>query len=341
MKPTGKPTVRSIAELAGVSRGTVSRVLNNQPNVNPRVRARVQRIIEETGYQHKVLPTESKASMKIGVILPFWHDEYFTKQTLLGIEKAKKMLRPQEIELVICQMNSRSDEEYIRRCEELAEQGVRAIALNASDNYLINAEIDALTDRGIKVATYNSDLTNSKRVFHVGQDIVKSGRIAAGLMARSISPRDQVLVVAGNLEFYGNKMRVDGYLQRMRELGFPPSSYHLVESFEDEEFTHHLVTEALKATPDLRGIYMAAESVRGCVRALKGWNNPLTLICNDLTPIARQQLQLGRIDYVIEQDFPNQIYETLLVLSQMLLYRRPIRHTIRYVNTSIITSEAL
>ena len=30
-----KPTIRSIAQMAGVSRGTVSRVVNHQPNVNP------------------------------------------------------------------------------------------------------------------------------------------------------------------------------------------------------------------------------------------------------------------------------------------------------------------
>ena len=44
-----KTTVRSIAALAGVSRGTVSRVLNNQPDVSAEVRAHVLRIIEETG----------------------------------------------------------------------------------------------------------------------------------------------------------------------------------------------------------------------------------------------------------------------------------------------------
>lgn len=338
MKSTGRPTVRSIAELAGVSRGTVSRVLNNQPNVNPKVRARVQEIIASTGY-HNTRKAPAPL-VKIGILLPFWHDEYFTRQTMLGINMAKKVLSTQEVELIICQMNSRADEEYIQRCEELAQLGVHGIALNASDNYLINAEIDSLTQRGIKVATYNSDLTNSSRVFHVGQDIVKSGRIAAGLMARSVSPQSRVLVVAGNLEFYGNRMRADGYLERMRELGYPPSSYKLVESFDDEQMTYDLVKNAIKYD-NLRGIYLAAESVKGCVRALKGYTAPLTIICNDLTPIARQQLKLGRVDFVIEQDFPNQIYETLIVMSQLLLYHRPIRRTVRYVDTSIITREAL
>lgn len=44
-------TLESIAELAGVSRSTVSRVVNNHENVRPEVRERVLAVIEETGYQ--------------------------------------------------------------------------------------------------------------------------------------------------------------------------------------------------------------------------------------------------------------------------------------------------
>lgn len=44
-------TLESIAELAGVSRSTVSRVINNQANVRPEVRARVLDVIAQTGYQ--------------------------------------------------------------------------------------------------------------------------------------------------------------------------------------------------------------------------------------------------------------------------------------------------
>jgi len=45
-----KHTLETIARLAGVSRGTVSRVVNDMPGVKPRVRQKVQDIIEQTGY---------------------------------------------------------------------------------------------------------------------------------------------------------------------------------------------------------------------------------------------------------------------------------------------------
>lgn len=44
-------TLEQIASLAGVSRSTASRVINDQPNVRPEVRERVWRVIREHGYQ--------------------------------------------------------------------------------------------------------------------------------------------------------------------------------------------------------------------------------------------------------------------------------------------------
>ena len=44
-------TIKDIAKRAGVSRGTVDRVLNNRPGVNPETEARVRALIEEMGYR--------------------------------------------------------------------------------------------------------------------------------------------------------------------------------------------------------------------------------------------------------------------------------------------------
>lgn len=44
-------TLTQIAELAGVSRSTASRVINERPNVRPEVRERVWQVIREHGYQ--------------------------------------------------------------------------------------------------------------------------------------------------------------------------------------------------------------------------------------------------------------------------------------------------
>lgn len=43
-------SIREVAELAGVSAATVSRVMNGTAKVDPEKRERVLRVIEETGF---------------------------------------------------------------------------------------------------------------------------------------------------------------------------------------------------------------------------------------------------------------------------------------------------
>ncbi len=65
-------TLEEIAELAGVSRATVSRVVNHHPNVREEVRQRVQAVIEQTGYQpnQAARSLASKRSNIIGLFTP-------------------------------------------------------------------------------------------------------------------------------------------------------------------------------------------------------------------------------------------------------------------------------
>lgn len=78
-------TLEKIAELAGVSRSTVSRVVNKHPNVSDDVRKRVQEIIQETGYMPNIAARSlrSKQSNIIGLVIPenastLFIDPYFS-----------------------------------------------------------------------------------------------------------------------------------------------------------------------------------------------------------------------------------------------------------------------
>ena len=55
MKLTKRVTIKDIAASAGVSTQTVSRVLNNHPDVSQETLNRVKRVIKETGYSPNIL----------------------------------------------------------------------------------------------------------------------------------------------------------------------------------------------------------------------------------------------------------------------------------------------
>ncbi len=87
-------TLEMIAEKAGVSRATVSRVVNHHPNVRAEVRTRVQKVIDETGYQpHPAARSlASRRTNMLGLVIPrsvqhFFSDPYFPRLTQ-GIAEA-------------------------------------------------------------------------------------------------------------------------------------------------------------------------------------------------------------------------------------------------------------
>ena len=73
-------TLEEIGRLAGVSRATVSRVINNYPHIRPEIRERVQAVIEQTGFQPNAV-ARSLASNRTniaGLIIPGIAEEVFT-----------------------------------------------------------------------------------------------------------------------------------------------------------------------------------------------------------------------------------------------------------------------
>ncbi len=73
-------TLEDIAKQVGVSRSTVSRVVNESPNVSPEVRKRVLKAIHATGYQPNAAARSlaSNRSRMIGLVLPRSVSSFFT-----------------------------------------------------------------------------------------------------------------------------------------------------------------------------------------------------------------------------------------------------------------------
>lgn len=87
-------TLEDIGRLAGVSRSTVSRVINDQASVRPEVRERVQDVISRTGYTPNVAARTlvSGRSGVIGLVIPsrvhrVFEDPYFSR-LIQGISTA-------------------------------------------------------------------------------------------------------------------------------------------------------------------------------------------------------------------------------------------------------------
>ncbi len=69
-KQAKRPTIKEVASAAGVSTQTVSRVMNDRPDVSPETRERVLKVIEQLGYQPSALARSliQQRSYTLGVV---------------------------------------------------------------------------------------------------------------------------------------------------------------------------------------------------------------------------------------------------------------------------------
>ncbi|RDW19765.1 LacI family DNA-binding transcriptional regulator [Oceanobacillus chungangensis] len=129
-------TIKDIAEMAKVSKSTVSRVLNNSGYVSEDARMRVEKVVEQTNYtpsQHaKSLRT--KKTKIVGVILPTIQTETSSKiVTGLGREFSKLGY---EILLANTNLNKEKEFEYLDLLKVRGVDGIVLIATNTEPKLL-------------------------------------------------------------------------------------------------------------------------------------------------------------------------------------------------------------
>lgn len=135
-------TIKDIAEMAKVSRSTVSRALNNSGYVGEDARKRIDKVIEETGY----VPSEHAKSLRtkktkvIGVILPTIQTETSSKiVTGLGNELSR---HGYQILLVNTNLDKEKEIEYLDLLKVRQVDGIILIATNTAPALL--AKINGL-----------------------------------------------------------------------------------------------------------------------------------------------------------------------------------------------------
>ncbi|MCQ1056483.1 LacI family transcriptional regulator [Photobacterium sp. ZSDE20] len=120
---TKKVTITDLANITGISRSTISRVLNNNDKVHPDVRQKVDQAIEESGYQRKSTKVKYEVPIRSVTIATLVHvdtpDHYYSnmiskfrdKFRQMGLDAHLVMLTPEMSDSQV--LNKFSDSECV------------------------------------------------------------------------------------------------------------------------------------------------------------------------------------------------------------------------------------
>ncbi|MFC5405330.1 LacI family DNA-binding transcriptional regulator [Cohnella soli] len=338
-------TIREIAEKAGVSRGTVDRVLNGRPRVKPEVRERVLEIARELNYVPNAAGkglAYSKKPVLFGIIMPP-RDIPFFDEIRVGIEMAAEELKSFGIRLEYRYVDNKTPEEGAAAIRELVSAGANGIMFSVMDDQIVRENIDRAAEQGVPVITFNSDVENSKRVCFVGQDLYKSGKVAAELMDKMLPAAAKVLILTGNLKFHAHRSRVQGFKEASANKEKKFDIIQIIEGFDRYEETHAKLSQALTEHPDIAGLYLATGPIDAAIDVLKkqGKAGKIKVISNDLIPETREGLSDRIIDFTIVQNPRQQGYLSLRLLYDLIFMGKRPDQVNYYTDTHIYISESL
>ena len=295
-------TLEDIAKQAGVSRSTVSRVVNDDPNVKEAVRERIKDLIVSTGYHpHAAARTlASHRSWMIGLVLPlsvssFFTDPYFPRLTQ-GIAQA---CNQHNYTLGLFLVSTKEDEKRI--FPRISRRGLL-------DGIILQTSFkkDKLTDKLI-----NSDIPviiagrpfHSNGVSYIDVDNIMSAYWAVNHLIKLGYKR--IATITGPLDGTPGIDRKEGYLKAIGEQGWAADENLITEGSFTEESGYHAMKRLLPYKPE--AVFAASDNMAvSAMRAVReaGLRIPddIAFVGFDDLPVASQSdVQLTTIRQPIIQ----------------------------------------
>lgn len=219
-----KVTISEVAEAVGVSAQTISRVLNDRPDVSPETRQRVWQVIGDLGYRPNAIARSliRQRSRTLGVVA-MGSEYYGPSRILVAVEK---QIRELGYSLLLDLVHNVENKQVDHILNRLLSQQVEGILWAVPE---IGPNREWLDDKrgrlpvpivflsmhameGFCVA----DIDNRKGGYLATQHLISLGCERIGL-------------ITGPLEWWGARARVDGWRDALAEAGLPARELQIYE----------------------------------------------------------------------------------------------------------------
>jgi DNA-binding LacI/PurR family transcriptional regulator len=254
-KDTGAgSTLEEVAAAAGVSRATVSRVINGLDRVSPKTRQSVMKAVDRLGYTPNRVARSlaTRRTDTVALVIPepttkLFGDPFFPR-LLTGISE---ILSAADKQLILLAPQNEADEERLQRYLMTAQtDGVLLVSLHGNDPLPGD-----LARRGIPVVVGGRPPTEG--VSYVDVDNVQ-GALTAVRHLVSIGRR-RIATIVGALDMTVGADRLEGYRRALREAGLELDPRLEASGGFEQDGGRRAMSELLDRTPNLDAVFAASD----------------------------------------------------------------------------------
>ena len=220
---TGKhsPAMTDVAAHAGVSHQTVSRVLNNHPNVRPATRNRVEAAIAELGYRpnRSARALATHTTNTIGILMT-GTAQFGPASTVIAIDIAARA-RGYFTSMASLPDNDRAS--ALQGLDQLVSQGVDGIIVVATNTSVADAVDNASLPCPVVVVAARPEIPADSRTRYVYADQRQGARLAIEHL--TVLGHRRIAHISGPLASFDAAERLSTYEALMAELSLPVQVY--------------------------------------------------------------------------------------------------------------------
>lgn len=219
-----KLTLEDIGKLAGVSRATVSRVVNGYPHIRPDVRERVEKVIAETGFRPNAIARSlvSNRTNIIGLVVPILVNEVFDDPFFPNLVQGVIQAGAEQQRIVSLYL-----QDGIHHEDDMADSVIEAGFVDGIILALGKYDLQQmLTKSRIPIVTIGRpdnpagityvDIDNQRGGYLATRHLLELGHQRIGLISARFHP--------------SGEQRYQGYVQAMTEYGVPVVPELIAES---------------------------------------------------------------------------------------------------------------
>ncbi len=335
-------TIKEIAELAGVSRGTVDRVLNKRGAVNPKTEAKILEIARALDYKPNragIVLAAQKKKFKFGIVM-FGIGNPFFDDVIAGFKEKEEELSGYNCTILFRRISAFGVEDQLEAIDSLLAEEISGLAISPQNDPSIAAKINELYDMGIPTVTFNTDIAGSKRIAYVGSNYYQCGQTAAGLIRLMTGGTVNIGVISGYSQLLCHTERIAGFKSSIAQ----SPNMKIVDFFEnsDDDFISYEKTmKMLQEHPEINALFFAAGGTYGGCKAVIACNrqNDLKIVTFDKIETTVQMMKKDVISATICQQPRIQGLMPLEILFDYLTTGEPPKKEYNYTTAEIRIKE--
>lgn len=320
--------IKDIAKLAGVSAGTVDRVLHDRGRVSEKALEKVMKVMNEIEYRPNLIARSLSSSKKyrIGVMIPNPESDPYWAQTEQGILQAKADWAQYGIIIDSYFFDQYNKESFNLKTLEVLSFKLDGIVVAPIfyDEALLLFKL--LENNNIPYVLFNTNIPVAHALSFIGQDLFHSGLLAAKLLSLGQVEGGKLAVVHMDEDIHNSIHLLEkergfcDYFKKMNKFSFEIEEFNL--SPKDPHLNNQF--NNLLRDSNLKGIFVSTSKGTSIVASMlenHGKKN-IGLIGYDMLDDNLKYLSSGIIDFLINQNPKRQSFLGISHMVNYLLFKK-------------------